>query len=53
MWDEAVPEMQGEAWVTAAQAGNELILVSLDCTFCGVGAMKVWGHKLELGTSLA
>ena len=53
MWDEAVPEMQGEVWVAAAQAGDEVILVSLDCTFYSVGAMKVWGHKLELDTSLA
>ena len=53
MWDEAVPEMQGGVWVAAAQAGNEVILVSLDCTFCGVGAMKVWGNELELDTSLA
>ena len=41
MWDEAVPEMQGEVWVAAAQAGDEVILVSLDCLFCGVGVMKV------------
>ena len=24
-----------------------MILVGLDCTFCGVGVMKVWGHELE------
>ena len=53
MWDEAVPDMQGEVWVTAAQACDEVILVILDCTFCGIGAMKVWGHELELDTSLA
>ena len=46
MWDEAVPDMQWEVRVTAAQAGDELILVSLDCTFCCVGAGKVWGDKL-------
>ena len=53
MWDEVVPEMQGEVGVTAAKAGNEVILVSLDCTFCGVGAMKVWGKELELETGIA
>ena len=53
MWDEAVPEMQGEVGVATAQAGDELILVSLDCTFCGIGAMKVWGNELELDTKLA
>ena len=50
MWDEAVPEMQREVWFAAAQAGNEVILVNLDCLFCGVGAMKVWGHELKLDT---
>ena len=53
MWDEAFPEMQPEVLVTAAQAGDEVILLSLDCTFCGVGAMKVWGNELELDTILA
>ena len=52
MWDEAVPEMQREVWIAAAQAGNEVILVSLDCSFCGVGAMKVWGHELKIDTGL-
>ena len=53
MWDEAVPEMQGEVGVAATEAGDEVILVSLDCAFCGVGAMKVWGNELELDTRLA
>ena len=53
MWDEAVPEMQGEGGVAASQAGNEVILVSLDCTFCGVGMLKVWGNELELDTGFA
>ena len=53
MWDGAVPEMQGGVWVAAAQSGDEVILVSLDCTFYDVGVMKVWGHKLELDTILA
>ena len=38
---------QGESEVAAAEAGDEMIPVGLDCTFCGVGAMKVWGNKLE------
>ena len=46
MWDEAVPEMQGGVGVAATEAGDEVILVSLDCAFCGVGAMKVWGNEL-------
>ena len=53
MWDEAVPEMQGEVGVAAAQAGDEVILVSLDCMFCGVGAMKVRGNEFELDTGIA
>ena len=53
MWDEEVPEMQREVWVAAAQACNAVILVSLDCSFCGVGMMKVWGNDLKLDTGLA
>ena len=53
MWDEAFPEMQGKVGVAAAQASDEVIIVSLDCTFCKVGAMKVWGNKLELDTVIA
>ena len=48
MWDEAVPEMKREVWVAADQAFNELILVCLDCSLCGIGAMKVWRHELKL-----
>ena len=39
--------MQGEVGFAATEAGNEVILVSLDCAFCGVGAVEVWGNKLE------
>ena len=53
MWDEAVPEIQGEVGVAAAQASDEVILVILNCTFYGVGAMKVWGNELEFDTVLA
>ena len=53
MWYEAVPEMQGEVGVAAAQAGDEAILVSLDCTLCDVGVMKVWGNELELDNGIA
>ena len=53
MWDEAVPEIQGEVGVAAAQASDEVILVSLDYTFCVVAAVKVWGNELELDTGFA
>ena len=52
MWDEAVSEMQWEVWVAAAQASNEVVLVCLYCSFCGIGAMQLWGHKLKLDTCL-
>ena len=56
MWDEAVPEMQGGVGVAANLAGDEVILVSLYCTFCGIGTMKVWGTScnltLELGRNV-
>ena len=45
--------MQGEVGVAAAQAGYEVILVSLDCAFCDVGALKVWGNELELDAGTA
>ena len=45
--------MQREVWVAASQADDEVILVSLDFSFCDVGAMKVWGNELELDTGLA
>ena len=53
MWDDAVLEVQGEVGVTAAQDGDEVIFVCLDCTFCGFGAVKVWGNELELDTVFA
>ena len=33
--------MQRDVGLAASQAGDEVILVSLDCTLCGVGAMRV------------
>ena len=53
MGDEAVPEMQGEVRVADTEAGNKVILVSLDCAFCSVGVMKVWGNELELDAGIA
>ena len=52
MGDEVVPDMQGEVGVTAPEAGDEMILVDLDGAFCGVGAMKMWGYKLEPYTGI-
>ena len=53
MVDEAVPEMQGGVGIAAAKSSNEVILLSLYCTFCGVDAVKVWGNELELETGFA
>ena len=50
---EAVPDMQGGFGVAATEAGDEVILVSLDFTFCNVCAMKVWGKELELDSGIA
>ena len=46
MWDEAVPEIQGEVGVATTEAGEKLILVGLDGAFGGVGAMKVRRNEL-------
>ena len=53
MQGEAVPEMQGVVEVASTEAGNEVILVGLDCAFYGVGVMKVWGHELEIYAGIA
>ena len=44
--------MKRKAWVTDAEAGDQMILVSLDRSFGGVGAMEVWGDKLEIDALL-
>ena len=36
-----------KAWVTCDYAGDQVILVSLDRSFGGVGAMEVRGDKLK------
>ena len=53
MGDEAIPEMQGEVWVAATEAGEKVILVGLDGAFGGVGAMKVRRNELELDAGTA
>ena len=45
--------MQGEVGVAAAEAGNKVILLVLDGTFCGVVATKVWRNELELYAGIA
>ena len=40
-------------YLHCTNAAERTILVSLDCLFCCVGAMKVWGHELKLDTCLA
>ena len=38
--------MNRKVWVTAAEAGDPVILVSLDRSFVSVGVMEVRGYKL-------
>ena len=52
MMNEAVPEMQGEVRIATTQAGDEVILVSLDGTFGGVGAMQVRRNELEIDSGI-
>ena len=40
--------MKRKDWVISAEAGDQVILVSLDRSFGGVGAMDVRGYKLEV-----
>ena len=53
MEDEAVLEMQGEVRFAANEAGDKVILVDLDGTFDGVGAMKVRRNELEIDSGIA
>ena len=44
--------MKRKAWVTAAVAVDQVIIVGLDCSFSGVGVMEVRGDKLETNALL-
>ena len=44
--EEAVLEVKRKAWVAAAEDGDQVILVGLDRSFGGVGAMEVRGYNL-------
>ena len=44
--------MNRKSWITAAEAVDQVILVSLDRSFGGVGSMEVRGDKLEIDALL-
>ena len=50
--EEAVPKVKIKYWVTAAEVGDQVILVSLDRSYGGFGAMEVRGDKLEIDALL-
>ena len=50
--EEAVPKVKRKAWVTSDEACDQVILVSLDFSFGGVGAMEVRGDKLKVDALL-
>ena len=52
MEGEAVPEIQGKVGVATTGADDEVIIVGLDGTFGGVGAMKVRRNELELDAGI-
>ena len=52
MRDEKVPEMQGGVGVITTKAGDVVILVGLDGTLGGVGAMKVRRNELEIDSGI-
>ena len=39
--------------MVGSEASDEVNLVGLDGTLCGVGAMKVWRNELELNAGIA
>ena len=48
MWEKSVPWMQWEVLVSAALAGDEMVLECVDCLFGGIASVHVWGHQLEI-----
>ena len=50
--EEAAPKLKSKSWVTAAEVGDQVILVSLDLSFGGVGAMEVRADKLKVDALL-
>jgi len=46
LWNEKTPAEEGKPRVTAAQDCLEIVLESLDGTFCSFAAMHVSGGKL-------
>jgi hypothetical protein len=40
--EKRVPEMEGEVWVCAAEASDEMVLEGVDSTFSGVTAVDSW-----------
>ena len=44
--DEATPEVKGEEWVYAGEAGDEVTLPGVDCLLRGISAMAIGGDEL-------
>ena len=39
--------MEGEVWISCAEACNEVVFEGADCPFGIVAAMYAWGYKLK------
>lgn len=48
MGNEAVPEVEGERGVGAAESGDEMVFERADGTFGSVGSMEAGWHDLEV-----
>ena len=42
MWEEAVPEVEGEIAVSAAEASNEMVFEGAYGAFGGIAAVYMW-----------
>jgi hypothetical protein len=51
--EEVVPKVEGKLWVSAAAAGNEVILKSLNRLLCGVAIMEVGPGKSKIKVFVA
>jgi hypothetical protein len=48
LWQKAVPEVEREIFVGAAEAGDEVVFERADCAFGGIAAVDVGRDELKI-----
>ena len=46
LWEEFIPQVEGEMLVHTAEASNKVVFERANCTFSGVAPMDTWRHEL-------